>query len=361
MTTVYVREQGTTVCCKMNRLRVTKPAPVQPRQMPSKQVQGKGETKGNKAQKKPIVLQELPILEVEQVQIYGNVQVTTQAMALLLKHNVDVVFLSLYGQYRGRLMQGGSKFAKLRHAQLQFVNDEEKALSNARAMIQAKIANQTGVILELLPQSDKKRADLQLAIGRMQQMEKKVRLAHDPNFLRGVEGQAGALYFGAIRSLLDPAWSFKERAYHPPPDAFNTLLSFCYSLLLKDVNAAIQVVGLDPFIGSLHTLEYGRPSLVLDLMEEFRPLVADRAVLDLVFNKKLKLQDFTFTGLKKRPVELGKALIPTVIQAYEAQMNRLVVQGGNQARQTARRAMELQAHLYARVILGDVQQYVGVF
>ncbi len=160
--------------------------------------------------------------------------------------------------------------------------------------------------------------------------------------------------------MLHPAWSFQSRQYYPPPDPFNALLSFGYTLLQKDMETVAQRVGLDPYIGCLHALEYGRPSLVLDLMEEFRPLVVDYAMLHLAMGRKLQPKDFTFTGRKERPVELGQALIPVVIQAYEKRANDRILHRPSNAEQRLRTCYELQARIYARTVLGQRAHYEGV-
>jgi CRISPR-associated protein Cas1 len=315
------------------------------------------------------VLATAPVREVEQVVLCGNVQLTTQAAALLLQNEVDVVFLSFYGTFRGRLVKGGSKFAQLRHAQLQLSGDDRRSLAVAVEIVRAKLANQRNLLRRLAEQAappvaprpwPELSAGLLRASQGIDQMRRGCDQARDADSLRGFEGKAGAYYFEALGSLLDKSWSFGGRKYYPAPDAFNALLSFGYALLQKDVAAAIQLVGLDPYLGCFHAMQYDRPSLVLDLMEEFRPLVVDRAVLDLVSGGKVKADDFTFTGNQERPVELGPKLIPLVIGAYEARVTGAVVHAASGEQNTLRRCLELQARIFARVVMGARQGYEGL-
>jgi CRISP-associated protein Cas1 len=340
MTILHIREQGAVVRRDVEQIKVTMP-----------------KSKERRSQ----VLSAVPVREVEQVIVYGNVQVTTQAALLLMEHEVDVIFLSLYGRFRGRMLHdAGSKFARLRHEQLRLAGDSRRAVVVAQAIVRAKLANQRNTLRLLAAQVNTMLSSkLNTAAGRIDQMRTESSRARDLDALRGFEGRGGAFYFEAVRALLDPAWSFTGRKYYPPPDPFNALLSFGYALLLKDVATIVQIVGLDPYVGCFHALEYGRPSLNLDLMEEFRPLAVDRPMLQLAVTGAIRPNEFHFTGNQKRPVELGEALIPKVIAAYEEQMKSIVAHptSGNN---TLRRCLELQTRIFARTVLGTRNEYEGL-
>jgi CRISPR-associated protein Cas1 len=340
MTVLYVKEQGAVVRRDAEQIKVTH---------------------RKERQQKDTLLRSMSIQEVEQVVLFGNVQLTTQAAALLLQHDVDVVFLSLYGSYRGRLGKDGSKFARLRHAQLALSGDERRSLAVAHSIVQAKLANQRNLLARLAeglaaPQA----AALESARAGIDRMRRECGRATTPDALRGFEGKAGVYYFGAVKALLDPQWAFEGRAYYPPPDPFNALLSFGYALLQKDVTTAIQLVGLDPYLGCFHAMEYSRPSLTLDLMEEFRPAVVDQVVLGLALAGKLKPGEFVFTGRPERPVELGPERIPTVVQAYERRLEETVHYREGDSRQKLRRCFELQARIYGRVVMQSRGEYAGL-
>ncbi len=338
MTVLYVQEQGAVVRRDVEQILVTQ--------------------KGK--QKKQDLLQSLPVREIEQVVVYGNVQLTTQAARLLLAHDIDVVLLSQLGRYQGTLSKRGSKFARLRHRQIEVAGRNQDAVRIALAVVRAKMSTQQQLAQTLALQlpADKANHFVKATKG-IQQLRKECVRANTLDQVRGFEGKAGAFYFAALQTLFSQRWNFRGRQYHPPPDPFNALLSFGYTLLLKDIESTVQRVGLDPFVGCLHAMEYGRPSLVLDLMEEFRALVVDRAMLDLVLGEKVTPESFTYTGRKERPVEIGKALIPMVISAYEKRAADLILHAPSQSRQKIRRCYELQARIYARVLMGERAEYEG--
>ena len=273
MAVVYVREQGAVVRKNGSGLRVT---------------EGEQETF------------RIPLADLDQLVVMGNAQVTTQAAVMLLRSGVDVVFMSRYGKYRGRLLALESKFADLRHQQLRLCDDPQRSLAVAQAIVAGKVANQR-VVLARRAEEDPMAAQ---ALDGMMAMMRRASAARDLDQLRGFEGKAAAYYFDGIRTFFDPSWGFQKRDYYPPPDPANALLSFAYTLLLKDVEAQIQLVGLDPYLGFFHTLGYNRPALALDLMEEFRPAVADIVVLTLVRGEQITLDDFEQTGDPDLPVRM---------------------------------------------------------
>jgi len=329
MAPVYVREQGAVVRRQGERLVVTR---------------------------KKQQLLDLPLLHVDQLVLMGNVQVTSPDVAMLLQREVDVVFLSMHGKFRGRLVHTGSKFARLRHAQLQKMSDEQVALAIARQVVAGKLHNQR-IVLQKKMGNMANAAPVQKAAAGIGRQIEQARKSKRIDSLRGYEGSAGAHYWAGFKAMLPHKFGFAGRKYFPPPDPVNALLSFCYSLLLKDVTAAVQVVGLDPYLGFFHTIDYGRPSLALDMMEEFRPALADWVVLDILQGGKMTAADFEQTGRPKQPVRLKEQMIEVLIRHYEQRSNvkvRHSLAGG----QTAyRRVIEWQVRRLARVVLGDVKQY----
>ena len=293
------------------------------------------------------VLQDVPVIHVEQVVVMGNVQLTTPAVALLLQREIDVVFLSSRGKFRGRLMTTGSKFAQLRHQQLRLMDDAGKVLAVARELVAAKLANQAH-LLERLGAHPAARA-----IG---QDARKARQAATLDGLRGHEGAAGARYFAALRALVPAEWGFTQRIYHPPTDPVNALLSLGYTLLLKDATAAVQLVGLDPFLGFFHALDYGRPSLALDLMEPFRPLV-DGLVMGWITGDKVSPADFAPSKEEDRAVLLKDEARTHYLRAYERQMENQVLYPPTGEHTSCRRCLELQARQLAQVVLGKRAEF----
>ncbi len=326
MTTLYVKEQGAVLRRTGERLVVTKDKEV---------------------------LEDVPILHVEQVVIMGNIQLTTPATALLLQKDIDVVFLSSYGKFRGRLMTTGSRFARLRHAQLRFMADEEAVLVLTRALVVGKLKNQASLLRRL-----SNGQGVHSAVRSLEQAIHRARRAPDPDTLRGYEGAAGAAYFGALRTQISQDWGFARRLYHPPPDPVNAMLSLGYTLILKDVTAAVQLVGLDPFLGFFHTLDYGRPSLCLDLMEALRPLV-DALVLQLIRDQRIRRQDFKPTEKNgKASVLLLEPALQRYLRAYEQLINRRFLYRPTGEHTSLRRCMELQARELAQVMLGKRRRFI---
>lgn len=346
MTSVYVREQGAMVRKRGERLVISK----------------QGQT-----------IEEFPMNQVQQVVLLGNVQITTQTMVALVQRQVDVAFLSSYGKFRLRLEADSSGHVDLRQQQLRQKDGGSLTLPIARAIVDAKIHNQRVVLQRQTRRMDtggrsegavfpRDRGLFERSLQGMLQMQRSAQQADSLDSLRGYEGKAAAFYFQAIRALLDQRWGFARRDYYPPPDPFNALLSFVYSLLLKDVRAAIQLVGLDVYLGFFHASESGRPSLALDLMEEWRPLVADALCLELVNRGSLMPEQFVQTGNPKRPVELGEEGMARVLQAYGGRLGSRIyhAHAGPGGETTLQKAFVLQARLMARVIQGNSHTYEGI-
>lgn len=329
MAPIYVREQGAVVHRRGERLVVTRA----------------------KEQ-----LLDLPLIHVDQVVLFGNVQLTSQAAAMLLAAEIDVVFLSQYGKFRGRLMHTGSKFAKLRHVQLQKMGEVAVALAIARQVVVGKLHNQRALLQAHLDQASSV-LPVQRAASGIGQMLEQAKSARSLDSLRGFEGKAGADYWGAFKLLLAADLGFKGREYYPPPDPVNGLLSFGYSLLLKDVTAAVQLVGLDPYMGFFHTIDYGRPSLALDMMEEFRPVLVDPAVLAVVNQGQITVADFERTGNPQQPVRLNEAVTNRLIQQYEQRLSASVGHADAGGQTSHRRVIELQVRRLAKVMLGESKGY----
>jgi CRISP-associated protein Cas1 len=326
MGTVYVREQGAVIHRDGERLRVTR-------------------------EKEELTA--IPLVHLDQLALMGNVQLTTPAAALLLDRGVDVIYMSMYGKFRGRLVRTESRQAELRHRQMRVAGDEAAALAIAQAIVQAKISNQR---VALQRRAEKIR-DAQRALQGMLAMGREAERAGSLDSLRGYEGKAGAYYFEAMRALLPRDWGFEKRQYHPPPDPGNALLSFGYTLLLKDVTAAIQIVGLDPYIGFFHVLGYDRPALALDLMEELRPVIVDAMFMDIIANRRLDPGAFQRSNNPRQPCLLGEQGVCTVLEAYEQRLQGQVFHPLARGQTTYRRAFELQARQLARVIQGEASSY----
>src|SRR3972149_6090766 len=272
MATYYVREQGAVVRKQDERLVVTKDR---------------------------AIVAEIPMHQLDQLVVMGNIQLTTPAVGIRLQWEVDVVFMTIHGRVRGRLMANESKFAELRLKQLQMMTNEQANLAVAKPIVAAKLANQRALL-----QRESRAAAVEAAARGIAEMITRALKAENADSLRGFEGKAGAWYWPAFKTLLKRDLGFAGRNYYPPKDPVNALLSFGYALLQRDQMAAVQLVGLDPYLGFFHTVQYGRPSLALDLMEEFRPLLVDPMVLDLIDRAGMGAQDFRRGSEGEKPLLL---------------------------------------------------------
>ncbi|MBI4612635.1 MAG: CRISPR-associated endonuclease Cas1 [Planctomycetes bacterium] len=229
--------------------------------------------------------------DLSQLVLIGSVELTHGAVAALLDRGIDVVWLTGRGRYRGRLVGPLSGNVALRSAQYARLQASDFGLSFARSIVAGKVQNQRNLMLRA--QRSIKDLDLASAIGGLRRVVDDLPAVADLDALRGLEGRAAALYFGSLGRLLrNPGFRFTRRVRRPPTDPVNACLSFGYSVLLVEMESQVYRAGLDPMAGFLHAPAHGRPSLVLDLIEEFRPLIVDSLVLRLVNRRQLSPADF---------------------------------------------------------------------
>ena len=331
MTVLYLVEQGARVSVKSRRLVVSK---------------------RDKDDEKPSVLQKVPLVKIDAVVIFGNVSFTTPALKRLMAEGKDVVFLTVHGGYCGRVVGPPSRFGQLRHAQYNRLNDAAFALETGRRVVGAKLANLRTLLLRYnrslndpaIAEVTEKLAGSRERAGRTQTL----------NSLLGVEGSGTALYFGVFKKLFKHNWIFEKRIRRPPTDPVNVLLSFGYTLLARQMEAMVNLVGLDPYLGFLHQPSYGRPSLALDLIEEFRPIVTDSVVLRACNEGLIRPDNFAPGDDPARPVVLDETGRKRFLQEFEARMAVQFKHPDSQERVTYRRVFELQVRrLAASIRSGD--------
>jgi CRISPR-associated protein Cas1 len=302
--------------------------------------------------KMPTATTRLP--NTSQVVLYGNVQITAQAMRALLERNIPVSFLSYGGWYYGRASGVDSKNVELRMEQHRAAADPAFCLCVARALVASKIRNSRTVMRR------NHVAPSMVVLSELEQLARKAELAGALDTLLGLEGTAARSYFGAFTGMLkgdaalSGAFDLEGRNRRPPQDPINALLSFVYSLLTKDFALTLAAVGLDPLLGFYHQPRFGRPALALDLMEEFRPLVGDSVVIGAVNGGSFGPDDFLAhpSGVAMRPAARRRLLL-----AYERRMEQLIVHPVFGYRISYRRVLEVQARLLARRLLGEIDEY----
>jgi len=237
------------------------------------------------------VVLDVPARQVESVLLFGNVQITTQALSEALDHSIPVSFHTRHGRFRGKVSDGLNRNVLLRMAQYRRHEDAAWSLGMARRSVASKIANG----IEVLERYEERETETDLtraARGVMREQHQLVESAADLEAVMGHEGAAAAQFFEGLMRFQKGPFEWKGRKKHPAPDPLNGLLSFGYTLLMQELLAAIEVADLDSGIGFLHQIESNRPSLALDLMEPFRHPVVDRLVLSMVNRQMFRVDDF---------------------------------------------------------------------
>lgn len=325
MSTIYVTEQGARLGLDHRRLEIRKD----------------GE-----------VLAEAPLGHVERVVIVGNVGLTTPALKRLMRKGIDLVFVSMTGQYYGRVIGELTPHIAHRRAQYRLQADEEFRQALAQRLVTGKLHSQ----LQLLRTQDRRDDAWRGLLRDMEHYLARAGRAETSNALRGIEGSGAARYFGGLRSLLAPAWSFKRRNRRPPRDPINVLLSLGYTLITRAVESAVYTVGLDPYVGFLHADAYNRPSLALDLVEEFRVWI-DALILDVCREGVITSDDFRPGEADEPPVVMARPAVKRYIGAYEQRL-REKQRHPRTGQQLARwRFLELQAREMARCLKHATPDY----
>ena len=311
----------------------------------------------------------VPLIKVSQVVVLGDVTLTSPALAALLAQQADICFCSAYGRFYGRLAPELSKNCLIRLAQHRAHDDPQRAFTLAQAFVRGKLANMRAMLMR----ANRKRDDAEIdraAESLKETLDQVDRLdpqdaaaAPDParpqagtmlGTLQGLEGAGSASYFGVLGRLLKDAWHFERRQRRPPRDPVNALLSFGYVLLMNQVSTAVSIVGLDPYVGFLHSSQFGKPALALDMMEAFRPLVVDSTVLTLLNTGMLAAKDFREELGAWRLTDDGRR---TFLTQFEARLDTEIEHPAFGYKATYRRCLELEVRLVSRWLSGEIATY----
>lgn len=288
--------------------------------------------------------------DVSQVNLFGPVTVTGGAIHALCGADKPVAHFSMGGWLQGLTTGMGLRNVFLRQAQFRLADDELFCLRVARAIVSNKIRNQ-----RVLLQRNHVEPPVQ-ALRRLKELSRQAERTWQMESLLGVEGLAGRVYFGHFGGMLKTddgveRFAFEHRNRRPPRDPVNALLSLAYALLVKDVQVTCLAVGFDPFMGFYHRPRFGRPALALDLMEPFRPLIAESVVITAINSGMVALGDFITVGQAVSLTTKGRR---NLIHAYEQRMDTLVTHPTFGYRVTYRRVLEVQARLLARLLTGEI-------
>ncbi|WP_255556091.1 CRISPR-associated endonuclease Cas4g/Cas1g [Tessaracoccus palaemonis] len=294
------------------------------------------------------------LIDVSQVCLFGNVSVSAQAMRELMSREAPVLWFSFGGWFSGMAEGLPGRNVELRRAQ--YTANPEFALNVARNMIAGKIRNSRTMLRR------NSRTEVGPVIDQLMDMSSAARRVESPASLLGIEGTAARIYFGEFTSMVGAgckvdvgSFNANGRARRPPPDILNALLSFTYALLTKDLTVALHAVGLDPYWGVMHRPRFGRPALALDLAEEFRPLVAESVVLQVLNNGEVSDASFRIHAAGCQLESEGRKV---VLSAYERRLEHEITHPHFGYRVTYRRAMEVQARMLAAHLKGELPEYV---
>lgn len=312
------------------------------------------------------VVQEVRIGETSQVNVFGNIQLTTQAIQALCESEVPIAYFSMGGWFYGVTQGLGVRNVYLRRDQFRLAAEPEFCLRLARTLVSGKIRNQRTMLQRNHVEPPRRALDL------MKCLLEDALQAPSLEVLLGIEGNAARMYFENLSGMIktgngeddadvstesnstDFSFDFVHRNRRPPRDSVNALLSLAYSVLAKDLTIVCHAVGFDPYLGFYHQPRYGRAALALDLMEPFRPLIADSAVLSAINTRMIAPHDFIRTG---EAVALKPNGRKAFFRAYEQRMDTLVTHPLFGYRLNYRRLLELQARLLARVMTGEIAEY----
>jgi CRISPR-associated protein Cas1 len=293
------------------------------------------------------------LLDVAQLAVFGRVQISTQALQECFAREIPVLWLSTGGWLNGFAVGQPTKYVELRRRQT--AAHAQGGAGLAQHMIAGKIINSRTLLRR------NTRGDATGTIDSLKRLADQARNADNFGTLLGIEGTAARLYFAALPAMITSnGSSFAEefsqlgRNRRPPRDPLNALLSFCYSMLTKDLVATTLGVGLDPYLGIFHRSRHGRPALALDLAEEFRPLIADSVVIGLVNNGEITDKDFI---RRAGAVSLTANGRRTVLRAYERRLETKIRHPVFGYQISYRRVLDVQARILAAVLVGEIPEY----
>ena len=295
-------------------------------------------------------IKEVRLREISQVNLYGAVDVSTPALVDLMQRGIPVLHFTRGGWFQGMSLGHTHKNVELRMKQFEWAADRKRSLSIARSIVSGKIKNCRTQLRRNDPEPS---AAVQESLEKLSRDAKK---ASGAEKLLGIEGAAADLYFGRLDHLLkgDEEFSFQSRNRRPPKDPVNAVLSYLYAVLAKEMFVTLLAVGFDPYLGFYHRPRYGRPALALDMMEEFRPVIADSTAITLFNKRELGDKDFIRTGLG---ISLTSKAKKTVIGGYERQMEVEITHPIFGYAVSYRRIFEVQARLLSRVLFGEIKEY----
>jgi CRISPR-associated protein Cas1 len=302
----------------------------------------------------------VPVHTIGGIVCFGNVSCSPFLMGFCGENGVGISFLSEYGRFLARVQGPVSGNVLLRREQYRKADNQEYSAQMAKAFVTGKIANCRTVLQRALRDHAQKLDEdtLRRSISDLSQALVSLERDHALDAVRGLEGDAAHTYFSVFDHLIvaqKESFNFQERNRRPPLDNVNCLLSFIYMLLMHDIRSALETVGLDPAVGFLHRDRPGRPSLALDMMEEFRPFLADRLTLSLINLRQV--QDKGFNKTEAGAVMMNDETRRILLVAYQERKQEEIIHPFLDEKLTIGLLFHVQALLLARCLRGDLDGY----
>lgn len=325
--------------------------------------------------------------KTEHLVLIGRISLSADALRLLSKYKISTTFLSSNGRFNGKLTFGNSKNVFLRQKQFRILDDEKKSLGIAISIVAGKIRNEISFMQRIKRKANSDDEKVKDAINDVKNVLASLEKAQNIDELRGFEGIAARKYFEVFAFNIQCEWAeFKRRSRNPPKSNVNAVLSFLYTLLSYRVESAVESTGMDTCCGNLHAMNYGRSSLVFDLMEEFRSPVCDSVCCNLFNLGTLAKEDFEEKDFSadsddfpleqaqndenddaenseesQKGVLLTKAGLKKVIGAFEAKMNSLVLYPPTNQKLSYAKIIYQQVLHYKRVVSGEETEYKAYY
>jgi len=280
-----------------------------------------------------------PVKKIDTINIFGNINLTTPSITKASKNSITINYFSQHGKYKGSYIPTKNTIAKILKEQTNLSNEQKLKIS--KSFIKGKIRNSITLLKRKNINPPKK----------LEEIIKSIKEISEINILRSYEGEAANIYFNKLNKALIDGWTFKKRSKNPPKDHINSLFSLTYTMIKNEIMTSLRQYNLNPFLGIMHADRYGRPSLALDLMEEFRPIFSDAFAIRLINRKTLTHNSF------KQNNHLKENEFKKYLNKFEKYMKEELKHPHFGYKVTRRKTTRMQAILLRKSITGEMDEY----
>ncbi len=296
------------------------------------------------------VKEEIPLLDLKRILIFGNNQISTELMRYLSGKGIEVAFLSTKGKFNFRLVPETTMTIYLRMAQHKNYHNMNFRIAWTKTIIEAKLKNQRALLLRF--QRNQPGVDIKKETDLIKDLIGAIKEKGTIDELLGTEGYGSKLFFRAYGKMLKGSFTFTKREYHPPPDPVNALLGFGYMILFNEIKSLLEAFGFDVYLGFLHSVKYGRASLATDLMEEFRSPVIDRLVAYLINLGVVKPEQFTKAS--KGGIKMDDNARKAYVKNYEKFVTTAFLDNRTREKTTYRQLMRENVKKCEQMLVHDI-------